>query len=78
MLKKTKRKPIHSELYQAILKKLRGLYLYAQFCRRYRETFSPEYGFTAFRNIQNKKKKTLSANRKPSVFQSAKKSDFNL
>lgn len=30
MLKKTKRKPIHSELYQAILKKLRGLYLYAQ------------------------------------------------
>lgn len=39
MLKKTKRKPIHSELYQSILKKLRGLYLYAQFCRRYRETF---------------------------------------
>lgn len=30
MLKKTKRKPIHSELYQAILKKLRGSYLYAQ------------------------------------------------
>lgn len=40
--------------------------------------FFPEYGFTTFRNIQNKKKKTLSANRKPSVFQSAKKSDFSL
>lgn len=78
MLKKTKRKPIHSELYQAILKKLRGLYLYAQFYRRYRETFFPEYRFTTFQNIQSKKKKTLSANRKLPVFQSAKKSDFSL